>query len=153
MYLRVISGADSARIYHWGSGTERVLTTTDRTVPQVLLVTLEGTTLYCTSAYEEVSFTETAFSPSGMDKLIIEGGYNAPIPCNINAGLAWNRALSAAERRYLVLNPEIIFPRVRRIPIPTASAAASTYTLSAATYAPGSLTATGVTPRVTVTVA
>lgn len=29
----------------------------------------------------------------------------------------------------------------------------TTYTLSTATYAPGSLTATGVTPRVTVTVA
>jgi hypothetical protein len=36
--------------------------------------------------------------------------------------------------------------------LPYASAS-STYTMSAATYAPGSLTATGVTPRVTVTVA
>jgi len=40
----------------------------------------------------------------------------------------------------------------RRLPFPTATeAAASTYTLSAATYT--NLSATGVTPRVTVTVA
>lgn len=41
----------------------------------------------------------------------------------------------------------------RRIFVPMPAGAASTYTLSAATYAPGSLTATGVTPRVTVAVA
>jgi hypothetical protein len=52
----------------------------------------------------------------------------------------------------LTANPWRLF-QPRRIYIPTATAAASTYTLSAATYVPGSLTATGVTPRVTVTVA
>jgi len=35
----------------------------------------------------------------------------------------------------------------------TVSAGTSTYTLSTATYAPGSITSSGVTPRVTVTVA
>jgi hypothetical protein len=40
----------------------------------------------------------------------------------------------------------------RQIIIPSAPAAAETYTLSSATYAPGSITATGVTPRVSVAV-
>jgi hypothetical protein len=48
------------------------------------------------------------------------------------------------------------FPRVRAspaLPVLSKPAGVTTYTLSAATYAPGSLTSTGVTPRVTVTVA
>jgi hypothetical protein len=47
-------------------------------------------------------------------------------------------------------HPRIIYPR-RRSMIAVPSAAASTYTLSNATYVPGSLLSTGVTPRFTVT--
>jgi hypothetical protein len=49
-------------------------------------------------------------------------------------------------------NPWQLF-EPRRIYIPTASAGATTYTITSATYVPGSITSTGVTPRVTVTVA
>lgn len=47
----------------------------------------------------------------------------------------------------------LIQPRRIFVPVSGAGGGGTTYTLSTATYAPGSLTATGVTPRVTVTVA
>jgi hypothetical protein len=65
---------------------------------------------------------------------------------------AWNRWLPDAEAIALSANRYALF-EPQEYAVAYATAAASTYTLSAATYAPGSLTATGVTPRVTVTVA
>jgi hypothetical protein len=63
----------------------------------------------------------------------------------------WNRVLNESEILKLNDNPWQLFAP-RRVIIPSAAAAAGIYTLSNATYAPGSLTATAVTPRVTVTV-
>jgi len=65
---------------------------------------------------------------------------------------AWNRGLSRAERVAIGHNPWQLFaPLSRPVFVPSA-AAAGIYTLSSATYAPGSITATGVTPRVSVAV-
>ncbi|MBK8106043.1 MAG: hypothetical protein IPK42_10880 [Betaproteobacteria bacterium] len=62
----------------------------------------------------------------------------------------WNRQLTDAEVWVVSQNPWQLFAP-QQIIIPTPAAAASTYTLSNPTY--GVLTATTVTPRVTVTVA
>ena len=62
-----------------------------------------------------------------------------------------NRPLSPAERAEIRANPWQLF-EPRRIFVPV-SGGVSTYTLSAPTYVPGSLTATGLTARVTVTAA
>lgn len=67
-------------------------------------------------------------------------------------GASYKRALSDTEALALSENPWQIF-KPRRIFIPVAATGGATYTLSAATYAPGSITATGVTPRVSVAVA
>jgi hypothetical protein len=106
---------------------------------------------------ELVTGTKTAGSITGAAPEIYVGGiktysqYGRAGPIHYMS-LAWDRALSPQERVSIGANPWQLFAP-RRIYIPTASAAASTYTLSAATYAPGSITASGVTPRVTVTVA
>jgi len=66
---------------------------------------------------------------------------------------AWNRALSADEIAALGTIPATaqIFGYRRRLW--AVSAGVSTYTLSAPTYVPGSITSTGLTARVTVTAA
>lgn len=61
----------------------------------------------------------------------------------------FGRLLTDNEVLSLSQNPWQIF--ARRIFIPIAAASATTYTLSAATYVPGSITASSVTARVTVT--
>jgi hypothetical protein len=67
--------------------------------------------------------------------------------------IAVTGTLSERDLALLAENPwSLIAPQVRYVHVGTA-AAASTYTLSSATWVPGSITATGVTPRVTVTVA
>jgi hypothetical protein len=62
----------------------------------------------------------------------------------------FHTVLPAGAISALASNPWLLADQ--QIPIPSAAAAAGIYTLSNATYAPGSLTATAVTPRVTVTV-
>jgi hypothetical protein len=65
----------------------------------------------------------------------------------INKTMPWGWLNAASLDPYnMLLEPDEIY-------LGGPSAAASTYTLSAATYAPGSITSSGVTPRVTVTVA
>jgi hypothetical protein len=81
----------------------------------------------------------------------VDNGANERRDVYIGLQLIWDRALSVSEYQALYDNPWQLFAP-RRIIIPSAAAAAGIYTLSNATYAPGSLTATAVTPRVTVTV-
>lgn len=67
----------------------------------------------------------------------------------ITRGSAWNRALRPWEIAELATNPNIL--TVRRPVYSYAAAASSLPTLSASTYVPGSVTATGWRPRVTAT--
>jgi len=67
---------------------------------------------------------------------------------NVFIVAAWNRQLSDSEARAWTRNPWQVFAP-RQIVIPTITAAPSLPTLSAATYVPGSITATGFRPRVT----
>lgn len=64
----------------------------------------------------------------------------------------WNRVLTADEVLQNYYAPWAVF-RPRRIWVPVSAGGATTYTLSAPTYVPGSITSTGLTARVTVTAA
>lgn len=96
-----------------------------------------------------VGSTSSTFTVSSVIR-IGANGFNGGI--NAALYLLWDRALSDAEIREISANPWQVF-EPRRIWMPATAGAASTYTLSNATYVPGSITASGVTPRVTVTVA
>ena len=78
-------------------------------------------------------------------------GWSRPHPHFLQA--AWNRDLSLAERISIGRNAWQLFAPLSRPVFATSAAGVSTYTLSSATWAPGSITATGVTPRVSVAVA
>ena len=65
---------------------------------------------------------------------------------------AWNRATTAQEAQQLFSDPYALF-EPRRIWVPVSAGGSTTYTLSAPTYVPGSITSTGLTARVTVTAA
>jgi hypothetical protein len=62
---------------------------------------------------------------------------------------AWNRELSNIERVSVGRNPWQLFERPSRRLWAPSGAAPSVPTLSASTYKPGTLTATGWQPRVT----
>ena len=64
----------------------------------------------------------------------------------------WSRALSDVEHRELANNPWQLFAPLSRPVFAPSAAAASIYTLSNATYQPGSIAAYGVVPQVDVTV-
>ena len=65
---------------------------------------------------------------------------------------AWDRQLSTDEVCELSANPWQLF-EPQRIWVPVSAGGSTTYTLSAPTYVPGSITSTGLTARVTVTAA
>jgi hypothetical protein len=64
----------------------------------------------------------------------------------------WDRALADEEIKALYINPWQIF-NIRNIFLPVGAAAVITYTMSNATFVPGSITATGVQAQVDLTVA
>ena len=72
--------------------------------------------------------------------------------CQISLAVPFRRRVTRNEGERLTQNPWLELFAPQQIKIPTAAAAASSLpTLSASTYVPGSITATGVTGRVTAT--
>ena len=82
-------------------------------------------------------------------------GTDGASQCRTSLGLFWSgRVIPPAVAALLTSPAEVwrLLVEPRRIPVPVAAGGA-TYTLSAPTYAPGSITSTGMTARVTVTAA
>jgi len=115
-------------------------------VAQVWVATMRGNrwTYYLNGS---VAATGTAVYPivfwGNSNKTLRVGGDSTIIVDQISM---WSRAFSADEVARYSANINCIFER--SLYIPESSVSAATYTLTSATYVPGSLTSTSVTPRI-----